>query len=180
MSSVEFKPRYTIADYEQWSGDWELWQGSAISMTPSPFGRHQQIGSNFVFAFRSALKQANCDRFHVLYELDWQVSNNTVVRPDIVIAAGPVPDRFMQSAPTLIVEILSELTRDKDRTAKRDLYEQEQVRHYLLADPEKNQIEALELTSGRYVSRIVDQSGTLPIRIADDCELSILIEQIFE
>ena len=33
-----YKPRYTVDDYESWAGDWELWQGTAIAMTPSPFG----------------------------------------------------------------------------------------------------------------------------------------------
>jgi hypothetical protein len=42
MSSVrKFIPRYTVADYRQWQGDWELLDGVAVSVTPSPFGIHQ-------------------------------------------------------------------------------------------------------------------------------------------
>jgi len=39
MGSVErYVPRYTVEDYQYWKGDWELWDGLAVSMLPCPFG----------------------------------------------------------------------------------------------------------------------------------------------
>jgi hypothetical protein len=39
-SAARYSPNYTIKDYRQWQGDWELWRGIAVAMTPSPFGKH--------------------------------------------------------------------------------------------------------------------------------------------
>ena len=39
-SATRYSPHYTIDDYRLWEGDWELWQGTAVAMTPSLFGRH--------------------------------------------------------------------------------------------------------------------------------------------
>ncbi|MFO0943736.1 MAG: hypothetical protein U0930_23620 [Pirellulales bacterium] len=36
-------PCYTIEDYRQWQGDWELWDGVAIAMIPSSFGKQQKV-----------------------------------------------------------------------------------------------------------------------------------------
>ena len=51
-NSIKFAPPYTIADYRLWKGDWELWNGIAIAMTPSPFGRHQALVASLLTAFR--------------------------------------------------------------------------------------------------------------------------------
>ena len=42
-SAAKYQPHYTVDDYQHWQGDWELWNGVAIAMGPSPFGRHAQL-----------------------------------------------------------------------------------------------------------------------------------------
>ena len=49
-TASKYDPHYTVADYEQWSGDWELWKGTAVAMTPSPFGKLQLVGANLGLA----------------------------------------------------------------------------------------------------------------------------------
>jgi hypothetical protein len=41
---------YTVAEYQSWDGDWELWQGIPVSMSPGPFGRHQKVTRNLMLA----------------------------------------------------------------------------------------------------------------------------------
>ena len=128
----KYIPHYTVADYEQWSGDWELWQGTAVAMTPSPFGRHQFVLVNLVSELRAALQGSD---WHVLAEIDWRVDETTVVRPDAVVLVGGIPERHVEQAPVLIAEITSEATGEKDRSAKFELYQQESVRNYWIIDP---------------------------------------------
>ncbi len=46
MSTVrKYQPHYTVEDYRQWKGDWELWYGTAVAMSPSPFGPHERAVS---------------------------------------------------------------------------------------------------------------------------------------
>lgn len=137
MSTVsKYEPHYSVADYQQWPGDWELWQGTAIAMTPSPFGRHQLIGANLVRELGNALHEQG-SAYRVLYEIDWIVSDDTVVRPEVVVC-DRIPDRHLTSAPIFVAEILSPSTQEKDRTVKRELYQFERVTYYLLLDPAEN------------------------------------------
>lgn len=43
MTITESIKHYTLADYLQWQGDWELIQGRPVAMTPSPGVTHQRI-----------------------------------------------------------------------------------------------------------------------------------------
>jgi Uma2 family endonuclease len=141
MPVISYKPRYTIADYLTWQGDWELWDGVAVAMTPAPNFRHQRIGASLVAALKAQLaEEPACGNCHLAYEVDWHVNDHTVVRPDILIVCGPEPDQFVRSPPALIVEILSPSTAEKDRTAKRELYAAQQVPHYIVVDPDTGRL----------------------------------------
>ena len=143
-----YKPRYTVDDYESWAGDWELWQGTAIAMTPSSFGRHQFVLVNLVSELRDALKATD---WKVLAEIDWRVDEITVVRPDVVVIEGEVPDRHVIESPKMVVEIVSESTEHKDRTAKYELYQRQGVTNYLIVDPNLRTLDFFTLDeNGRY------------------------------
>ena len=143
MSTVPtYVPHYTVNDYEQWSGDWELWQGTAVAMTPSSFGRHQFVLVNLASELRSALRDTD---WHVLVEIDWRISDSTVVRPDALVLSGSVPDRHVEETPVLIGEILSESTAEKDRTAKLALYQAKGVQNYWLIDPDQEAVDCFVL-----------------------------------
>ena len=175
MSTVpKYTPHYTLADYAQWSGDWELWQGTAVAMTPSPFGKHQFVGANLVGLLRNALRGTEC---RVLYEIDWIISEDTVVRPDVVVHRGTVPDRHLETPPVLIAEILSPSTELKDRTSKRELYQQEGVQHYLMADPTAESLVALELLDGCYRERNFDSDLVLDLT---SCQVNLAVKELWD
>jgi Uma2 family endonuclease len=150
MLSPNHMPHYTVADYWTWSGEWELWDGVAIAMTPSPFGRHQQIVSRMLRIFGRAISESGCD-CEPISELDWVVAEDTVVRPDLMLLCGGVPEKYLETAPALVVEVTSESTAAHDRGFKRALYEAQCVRHYLIVNSVTRQIEHCVLEQGAYV-----------------------------
>ncbi|QEG42618.1 Uma2 family endonuclease [Roseimaritima ulvae] len=175
-ASPRYLPHYTVDDFSQWQGDWELWDGIAVAMTPSPFGRHQQVAANLLSQLLVQRNQQQCDA-QVLHEIDWVVANDTVVRPDLVVLCGEVPQRHVMRPPALVAEVLSESTAQRDRTVKFQLYQQQQVPYYLILDPETATLEIWTLTEKRVYRRATAEEQDL--RVCEDCRLRIEPEKLF-
>lgn len=176
-TAIQFAPRYTIDDYSLWQGDWELWEGIAIAMSPSPFGIHQAIVSRLCRLIGVAIESAACDA-ETLVELDWIVNRNTVVRPDVVVVCGLPPERHLERTPTLIAEVLSDSTRQNDFNYKRQLYRREKVDMYLIVDPNEETIEVdRRLNDGSYETFQADD--TLILRVCQNCEFTIPTRKLF-
>jgi Uma2 family endonuclease len=172
-----YLPEYTVDDYQQWEGDWELWQGIPISMSPSPFGRHQECCLNVAFELKSSIKSTRCHAT-VLYEIDWIVSNQTVVRPDVLVLCEDAPSKHVEDPPVVIAEVLSPSTAQRDRTAKFELYQDEGVKYYLIVDTDKNVLEAFLLDeSGKYVRH--EFGNEIALDICDDCKLRFPVANLF-
>ena len=86
-TAPRYLPHYTVADYRLWEGDWELWEGIPVAMTPSPFGRHQELTVKLAAALLGAVEASGCEA-KVLAEIDWIIADDTVVRPDVVLVCG--------------------------------------------------------------------------------------------
>lgn len=118
-----YEPRYTVDDYRHWEGRWELWNGFPVSKTPSPFGRHAKALTDAAATFKQAVDAAQADgagcHATVLTEIDWIIATDTVVRPDLVVVCGGVPERHVETAPAIVVEVLSAATRQRDQTVKK-------------------------------------------------------------
>lgn len=145
MEALRYDPHYTVEDYLGWEGDWELWHGRAVAMAPSPGIPHQDVAGNLFAAIRDGLKRQGC-HCRVRYELDWKLSPDTVLRPDLVVScdddeAGP----FVLKPPTLIVEVLSPTSGHRDKVFKREAYAERGVRFYVIADPKKRELLSLHL-----------------------------------
>lgn len=176
-SAAQYAPRYNVTDYQMWEGDWELWDGIAIAMTPSPFGPHQAAVAGLLTELRLAIRRQAC-RATALAELDWIVRGDTVVRPDVVVVCGEVPERHLESAPALVAEVLSSTTRQNDLTFKRELYAEQGVPTYLIVDPDSEKVEQLTLDqSGEY--RTVEQAGRGQFVVCDGCRLRLDFDEIF-
>ena len=151
--AVRYTPNYSASDYRQWEGDWELWDGIPVCMSPSPTATHQLVGGNLLSLLKTVIAKNDACQCLVVYETDWQIGDSTVVRPDIAVLCHGLPDAFIDYPPSLVVEILSASTADKDRTAKRQLYEKQGVAIYLMVDPEKK-ITGRAAVKGRQVSAL--------------------------
>ena len=178
MSAPKYQPHYTFADYCQWEGDWELWSGAAVAMTPSPFGTHQRILTRLARMFGNQLEVAGRD-CEVVVELDWIVAEDTVVRPDLMIICEDFPDRHLLSAPSLIAEVLSDATRNKDLTNKKQLYRENGVQYYLIADPQHASLQLFYRPAfGDAYREIRDEQPK--VVFADGCRFHCQFNSIFQ
>jgi Uma2 family endonuclease len=176
-TAPKYLPHYTVDDYQHWSGEWELWNGVAVAMAPSPFGRHAQLLISVGSVLREAIEAVGCDA-SVLGEIDWIISRDTILRPDLTVVCGPVPKRHVEEVPALVVEILSPGTRDRDQTFKKEMYQREGVSWYLIVDPDEETLLALKLHDGEY--QPMSHSDILTIDICGTCSLSVRVDRLFQ
>ena len=136
--ALAYQDYYTTEDYQLWVGDWELIAGMPYAMAPSPTVTHQTVGFNVAAKIKEQFDSTHCacDKCCVLMETDWQVSNDTVVRPDVMVVCQGVDERVVVT-PELIIEVVSESSTKRDEVMKFDLYQREGVLYYILAYPEK-------------------------------------------
>ncbi|MCY2975082.1 MAG: Uma2 family endonuclease [Planctomycetota bacterium] len=175
--ALKYAPRYTCSDYQKWEGRWELWEGVAVSMSPSPFGLHSAITSRLIHVLVTAIDASSCQA-SVLNEIDWIVADDTIVRPDIVVVCGGFPERHVESAPAIVVEVLSETTRSRDLTYKRELYRSQRVANYLIVDPDNESIVVDKVNSDGELQTI-EVTDSLAISICDDCQIELRISDVF-
>jgi Uma2 family endonuclease len=125
-------PRYTYEDYKRFEGDWELIEGFLYAMAPSPFGIHQKIMANLIYLFKEELDECECD---IYPELDYIVSENTVLRPDLAVYCEEI-EKYPKTTPKIVIEIVSSSTVDRDEKIKFSIYEKEKVDYYVLVYPD--------------------------------------------
>ena len=177
MSSAEkHYPTYTVDDYQSWPGDWELWDGHPIAMGPSPFGPHAKIQSRILILIGNAISEAQCNA-EVLTELDWIVSPKTVVRPDVLVVCGDAPEKHLVSRPELIVEVLSASTREQDLGFKKNLFLDQAVPYYLVADPATQELRIFQLKENAYSE--LPNSKQIQLQICGNCKLTIDTTRVF-
>ena len=130
---------YTYDDYKQWEGDWELIYGHPYAMAPSPIGKHQFIMMRLGYFLQKNLDELECNECFVLGEIDYIISDDTVLKPDVSLVCGELP-KFIQKPPVAIFEIISPSTKLRDETTKKEIYEKEGVKLFLVYPDEKKVI----------------------------------------
>jgi len=148
MLARKYEDYYTVEDYQYWKGDWELIYGFPYAMAPSPMVTHQNI--NMKIARQIDEKLDNCPKCQPLFEIDWEVSSDTVVKPDLLVICYE-PDEKITKRPELIFEIVSKSTIKRDETLKFELYQHEGVKYYTIVYPKKNIAKVYKLKDGRYI-----------------------------
>ncbi len=161
MESVksEYIPRYRYEDYVQWEGKWELIKGIPYAMTPSPVLNHQIVSGNITRRLLELLE--NCKDCTALPDVDWKISEDTVVQPDNLIVCGEISGAYLTKAPILIFEILSPSTSYKDKKIKYELYEKEGVKYYIIVDSEAKVAEIFELRNKKYEKTVDAQTSVI-------------------
>ena len=173
---IEDLPHYSYEDYKLWEGDWELIRGIPYAMAPAASWWHQGFGSRFVTLFQNALDKTKlaCDCI-VLFECDWIVNNDTVVRPDVMIVCDKIEGNYPTKPPVLILETLSPQSILKDRNTKFNLYQAYGVKYYLMANTERKQIEVFILDGNRYEQ--VANPGSFAL--ANTCTINVNLDSLF-
>jgi len=176
--SVATLLNYTYDDYRQWEGEWELIDGAPVSMAPAPMRIHQNIATEILFSLKSTLDEESCPECVLSYENDWKVTEETVLRPDIILACDDEHEAYLTKAPKIIVEILSPSTAKKDETVKFDIYEAEGVGYYILVYPDDLKAKVYSLKEGKYI-KVGDFTHELLTFDDLDCALSLDFKKVF-
>lgn len=149
MSIAErYRPYYTYSDYCQWEGRWELIEGMPYAMSPLPVPEHQRVCLKLSFLFEEAL--SGCKKCTVYPPLDWKVSEDTIVQPDVLIVCKKIEKKYLDFPPVLVIEVLSPATAAKDRGEKMEIYQSKKVKYYLIVDARFKKIEIYELIDNKY------------------------------
>ena len=172
----KYPPRYTYEDYKIWEGDWELIDGLPYAMDPSHFGKHQRIVSELVCQLGDQLESCS-ERYFIYPSLDWIVSEDTVVRPDIMVVCREI-EEYLRETPDLVVEVVSPSTIQKDEKLKYELYEREGVKVYVLVYPDLKKVRAFSLIRSRYKKVFDSDEGTLELKIRN-CTIGIDIGRLW-
>jgi hypothetical protein len=111
--------RLTYEDYAALPDDgrrYELHEGE-LSVTPSPGTDHQDILGNLFVVIRGHVRARGLGRVFVA-PVDCILGDITVVQPDIVFVEtarlSVIGKRAIEGPPTLVVEIISSSSRDRD------------------------------------------------------------------
>lgn len=122
-------------------------------------------------SLQNSIDQEKCDAI-ALSEIDWLISTVTVVRPDILVLCGDAPQRHVERTPAIVVEILSPSTEHRDRNEKLEIYQERQVRHYLLLDPDQRTVEWFCLDEQGTLQR-QEVGQQITVNIGEDCRLKL-------
>jgi Uma2 family endonuclease len=141
-----------IKDLPESAGRTEIVDGELI-MSPTAGSRHQQIctalgAELFAHVRENAIGVLFSSPAHVI------LSKHTHYEPDLCFVAAAnrsmIQDAFIEGAPDLIIEVISESNRSHDTVVKFRDYARFGVREYWLVDPRENLISTWQLQGDRY------------------------------
>jgi Uma2 family endonuclease len=131
-------------------------------VSPAPAVKHQDIVLNLgrilsIFVRAHRLGKVLIGPVDVLF------TEHDVVEPDVLFVAAAhgdrVRERYVASAPDLVVEVLSPSNRGFDKIKKRRLYEAHGVPEYWIVDPPTETLEIYRTTaSGGHLARCASLS----------------------
>ncbi len=170
---------YTVKDYEQWQGDWELIEGMPVAMSPAPVLTHQRVNFLIMMALEESLK--DCDQCRVIPEAEWRLDHDTALRPDGVVICYK-PECYLTRAPEIVVEVLSPSTAELDEHYKFERYAIEGVRHYLLVDPDTLRVRHfIRNDQGRFIiQNDLEKTGQLDLSLSTGCTANIDFDRVFD
>lgn len=160
---------HTVEEWKTWEGRWELINGVAYDMTPSPSVEHQRVSGRLYVALYTALEEGKrragggeCEVFAAPIDL-YLPDQQSVFQPDLLIVCDPgkVAQHGIVGAPDLVVEILSPSNAGRDTVAKRWAYAAAGVPEYLIIDPSEQVAMLLRLEGGHYVDSAPIEWGAM-------------------
>lgn len=137
---------------------WELPEGEPAElirgrfvMSPSPHPSHQAISMALGhWLYEVARKTGG---FAVAAPADVAFADHTILQPDLLYIAKQrrsIIKRCIEGPPDLVIEILSDFGKRRDRVDKLQLYAEFGVAEYWIVDPREQQIDFLVNKNGRY------------------------------
>ncbi len=150
MGALEvYGEHYNYDDYKIWEGDWELIGGFPYAMSPKPMIKHQIVSGNIYAELKNKI---NCKKCIAAMEIDYKVSEDTIVSPDVLVACGDdLGEQYLKKTPEIIFEVLSPSTAKRDKGIKYQLYEGQGIKYYIIVNSQMKTAEVYRLVDGRFI-----------------------------
>ena len=153
MMAEQTKIHMSVAEYEALPDSRhpiQLIEGELFEVVP-PVPLHQDV----VFQVGTVLKQLRPDGHMYISPLAVVLDEHNVLQPDVMWLAPDtkclVTNKRVESAPELVVEVLSPSTARYDKSVKFLLYEKHGTREYWLIDLDRRQIEVWTREGSEFV-----------------------------
>lgn len=115
-----------------------------IYLLASPTHHHQLVSSHIYATFFNWFKGKECKPFYAPYDVHISIGNEkNTVQPDILVICDhdKVDEKgIYHGIPSLVVEVLSPSTKDKDMIAKLELYMKGGIGEYWIVDPGNHEV----------------------------------------
>jgi Uma2 family endonuclease len=171
--------------------DWD------IKMMSPPIRWHINISGNIYRIFSNYLRGKKCKVYHDgrpikipdgikekykdIYEEQFKKPfPQKYLLPDLMVICDPLIDkeRWVDGAPTLLIEILSDSTADIDKTINKDIYKDIGVKEYWIVYTDKDLITVFDFISGKEID--VDEEDNSQFSPINFTDLIIDFNEIFE
>lgn len=163
FDQLDLSKLYSYADYFRWkfAERVELIRGLIHKMSPAPGPVHQSVSVSLTLKIGNFFKNKPCKVFAAPFDVRLPDSKkqtddrlvHTVVQPDLCVICDPakIDSRGCIGAPDLVVEILSPGNTTREMGIKFDLYEENGIKEYWLADPGNRTILVYVLRNRKYI-----------------------------
>ncbi len=169
---LAYHEHYTVEDYNQWKGDWELIEGAPYAMAPSPTVNHQYVAGRILAIIHESIdKFVSCANCLVLMETDLHLTDDTIVRPDVMVVCEAV-DNLVTETPELIIEVVSASSKIRDEQLKFSLYAKNNIQYYILVYPEDKIAKIYENNNKQFVFRNECKTESTTFSL-NDCDIAI-------
>src|SRR3990172_4863727 len=181
-AAVEKKKIYTYKDYEKLpeGAPYQLIGGELV-MTPSPVPYHQIVLRKIGFELVKFIEEKGLGE--VIYApIDVYLSETETYQPDIIFISKErmsiIGEKKIESAPDLVIEILSPSTAYYDLRHKKHVYESSGVKEYWIVDPLEKSVEVYENTGEEFkLVSSTRHAGEVNSKLLDG--FKVVIEKIF-
>ena len=152
----------SLDDFEELLADkpadekWELLGGRVVRMMVGARWEHNRIVQNMTTALMNEFRRRGSD-WHPFSETFWLKSRllDLACFPDVIVRCGPLPpDATSLDDPTVLVEVVSKGSAQRDRHEKWVLYNRlPSLRHYVLIERDMLAVDVHDRVEGGFFER---------------------------
>jgi Uma2 family endonuclease len=170
---------WTYAEFARLPDDGNRYEVIAgeLEVTPSPRPKHQDLVGALAELLRPFVRRHRLGKIYP-GPIDVLFAEGDYLVPDLVFVRreqlGTVTDRGVESAPDLVVEVLSRSTAVRDRGVKRERYAHYGVSEYWIIDLDRRRVEVYRLREDTIQPTIVaDRLSWQPVEGGPVLELNV-------